>query len=159
MGIKSWLGENFGGPESICKSLLKVYNTYILQGCSREDALRLSLESRYSIIKTIPESSFDSILIECSDLGQLAYICIIYEQPQHGGDNIIKTMLRIGDFYANYAPEHANGIGDFIARVASYIKFVKAGDYAGRVACGLNDPPLRSLLYKTFSDIDQKLGL
>ncbi len=159
MGIKSWLGENFGGPESICKSLLKVYTGYILRGCSKEEALRLSLESRYSLIKTIPESSFDSILVECSDLGHLAYICIVYEQPQYGGDNIIETMLRVGEFYAKCAPEHANGIGDFIARVASYIKCVKDGDCAGRVACGLGDPPLRSLLYKTFMDIDQKLGI
>lgn len=160
MSIKTWFGEHFAGPESICKILLKAYNRFLVEGCDKKEALRLALESRYAVIKTIPEEDFDAILSECTDLGSLAYVCIVREQPQHGGGKFVETMARVGNFYATYAPEHAEGLADFLARFTAYVKAAANQDATKKmtifIGCEQESPPLKSLLYSLFKQIDER---
>lgn len=162
MSLKSWFDENFGGPESICKTLLKIYNSARSSGMSEEGSLEYTLATRYRIIKTIKQSSFPAILSECSDLGTLALLCILAEQPHRGGKNLMETLDRVGEYFSNHAPEHLDGIAAVRTFLTCYFMASVDKDNNERINILQKiDPgslPLPTLVNKLISECDKIYG-
>ena len=133
MGFFKWLNENVSGPESICKTLLRAYQIYKISENTQRDALRKTLASRYAILKTIRPSQYEEILDECRDLGTLALACTLAEQPNLGGKNLLRTMVRIGDYFAKYSPQDAEGLAEILIFIRRYMEVIESGDREAKI--------------------------
>lgn len=162
MGLFKWLNENVSGPESICKTLLCAYQVYKVSHPNQRDALRKTLSSRYAVLKTIPPSQYEGILDECRDLGTLALACTLAEQPNLGGQNLIRTMARIGDYFAKHSPQDAEGVAEILAFIQRYAVAASADDQMTKYALILSAVEdkiqMTSLVRAMCDTIDNELG-
>lgn len=163
MGFFKWLNENVCGPESICKTLLRAYQIHKISEKTQRDALRKTLASRYTVLKTIRPSQYEEILDECHDLGTLALACTLAEQPNLGGENLIRTMVRIGDYFAKSSPQDAEGIAEILAFIQKYADAVAAGDKESKINLIVlsveNKIPMISLVKSICESIDYEFAL
>lgn len=158
MGILKWFFDKIGGPDTVCESLYKAYLRSINSGNDHIQSLNYCLESRYSIIKTIPKEQFDLILMECTDLGSLAFTCIVRENPLRGGDNFAVTMSKIINFFDKYDPHQADGLRNFITTLTNYRKAANTfnNDEAFIIAydVSIKNHVLKSLLFSNMKYIN-----
>lgn len=162
MGFFKWLNENISGPESICKTLLRAYQIYKISEKTQRDALRKTLSSRYAVLKTIPPSQYEGILDECRDLGTLALVCTLTEQPNLGGENLLRTMSRIGDYFAKHSPRDAEGIAEILAFIQRYAEAASTDDQMTKLALIISASEdkiqMISLVKAICETIDNELG-
>ena len=100
--------DKIGGPESVCKSLYTTYSLFKERGYSHEDAMRNTLENRYSVLKFVKKEEFQSILDKSKELSLLALFCIIRENPYRGGDNFQDTALRVLKYFSDIDPSQCS---------------------------------------------------
>jgi len=108
-----------GSPVSVAKAMLKIYRSYKERNpySSQEEAYRYTVETRYTILKTVSQDRIEWILERTNCLSTLVFLTFLEENnltnlidPDDSG-RLPPLIEQIGDdieeYFERYAPEES----------------------------------------------------